>query len=155
MLSNKPNGAYMQGTFDVSNKEKYVGSKPPFYRSSYEKRIFFWCDHNKNVIEWSSETLVIPYKFRVDGKMHRYYPDVIAKIKTNDGIKKYIIEVKPLKQTKPPKKPKNSNAKRIKRYNNEMAMYIKNIDKWEATSAFCQKKGYKFKIITETDLFNR
>lgn len=87
--------------------------------------------------------------------MHRYYPDIIAKIKTNEGVKKYIIEVKPLKQTKPPVKPKNSNAKRVKRYNNEMLMYIKNVDKWEATESFCKKKGYEFKIITETDLFNR
>lgn len=146
---------YNQGIYEVKNKQKYIGINKPFYRSSYEKRIFFWCDNNKNVLEWSSENVAIPYLFEIDKKLHRYFPDVKAKIKTDKGIITYIIEIKPYKQTLIPKKPKNRSKKRIQRYKNELFMYIKNVNKWEAAEKFCKKYGYEFKIITEKELFNR
>lgn len=155
MLKNTPNGKYDQNTYPVVYKEKYVGKTAPFYRSSYEKRIFYWCDHNDNVVQWSSEYLIIPYLFRLDGKQHKYYPDVVARIRTNDGIKTFVIEVKPLKQTMRPKPPKNKNAKALKRYKDEMVMFIKNEDKWSAASQYCKEHGYVFKIITENELFNK
>lgn len=146
---------YEQNTYTVVNKEKYKGKGKPFYRSSYEKRLFFWCDHNKNVLEWSSESVVIPYVFDIDKKPHRYFPDVKAKIKTHKGIITYIIEVKPFKQTLLPKEPKNRSKKRFERYKNEMFMYIRNVNKWDAAHKFCKKYGYEFKIITEKVLFNK
>jgi len=144
---------YSQGIYEVKNPEKYVGKKKPFYRSSYEKRLFYYMDNNELVLEWSSESICIPYLFDVDNTNHRYYPDIIAKIKTNSGIVTYVIEIKPFKQTQPPLKPKNNNQKRLTRYNNELFMYIKNTNKWKYAEEYCKKYNYVFKIITENDIF--
>ena len=43
---------YEQGTYNPTNKNKYKGKGKPFYRSSYERRVFYWCDHNVNVVAW-------------------------------------------------------------------------------------------------------
>ena len=110
-------------------------------------------DHNSNVIEWASEPLAVPYLFSLDGKVHRYYPDIICKIQTKHGIKQFMLEIKPAKQTVEPSKPKNRSLKRKKRYENEMFTYIKNKDKWEAAEKFCEEHGYEFKLITEADIF--
>lgn len=114
----------------------------------------YYLDMNTNVIKWCSECVVIPYFYSVDQKVHRYYVDAYAEIKTNDGIKKFLIEVKPYKSTIPPQKPKNRSKKRTDRYLYEQKTYIQNIDKWKATEDFCKKKGLEFKIITEKDLWN-
>lgn len=146
-------GEYLRGTYEVQNKEKYCGEKPPVYRSSYEKRLFYWADMNQNVLHWCSECIVIPYKYSVDGKVHRYYTDMYAEIQTKDGIKKFIVEIKPIAQTQPPKKPANRSKKRTERYLYEQQRYVKNIDKWKAAEQYCKKKGYEFKIVTEKDLW--
>ena len=53
------------------------------------------------------EEIAIPYRSPIDNRVHRYFPDFYVKLKETTGkIKKYIIEVKPKKQLKPPKKPK-------------------------------------------------
>ena len=66
-----------------------------------------YCDLNENILEWGSEEIAIPYRSPIDNKVHRYFPDFYVKLKETTGkIKKYIIEVKPKKQLKPPKKPK-------------------------------------------------
>lgn len=149
----KNNTEYTQGFYIPKNKSKYIGKNNPFFRSSYEKRIYFYCDFSKNVIEWNVESIAIPYLFEIDNKIHRYYPDVIAKIKTKTGIKKYIIEIKPYKQTILPDKPKNKNKKRQNRYTYEMIRWIKNNNKWNATIQYCKKYGYEFKIITEKHIW--
>ena len=62
-----------------------------------------WMDNNNNVLNWTSETIVIPYISPKDGKMHRYFTDLSCEMKMKDGsIKKLLIEVKPEKQTLPP-----------------------------------------------------
>ena len=48
------------------------------------------------------------YRSPIDNRPHRYFPDFYIKVKESTGvIKKYIIEIKPNKQTKPPAKPKD------------------------------------------------
>jgi len=123
------------------------------YRSSWEQRVFYYMDNNKNVIEWSNEALTIPYLYKLDGKIHRYYPDIVCKVSSNEGVKNFILEIKPYKQTVPPNKPKNRSLSRKAKYDREMAVYIKNTCKWEAATEFCKKNGYEFKIITENEIF--
>ena len=147
------NTEYSQGYYVPTYKSKYVGQGKPFYRSSYEKRVFYWCDHNKNIIEWNVESIAIPYRYEVDKRVHRYYPDVIAKMRTNRGIVNYIIEVKPYRQTFEPDKPKNKSKKRQDRFIYETLRWIKNKNKWNATEQYCKKNGFEFKIITEKDLW--
>jgi len=145
-----------QGIYQLSNPSKYSGPLTDggvLYRSSWESRVFYYMDHNLNVIEWASEELVIPYIFSLDGKPHRYYPDIVCKVNTKDGIKTFVIEIKPRKQTVEPTKPKNRSLDRKKRYESEMFTYIKNKNKWEAAKQYCEKNGYEFKLFTEDVIF--
>jgi hypothetical protein len=105
-----------------------------------------YLDTHPSVLKWGSEELIVPYISPVDGRVHRYFTDFVAMIKDRSGvIKKYIIEIKPKAQTKPPVKPKRIT----KRYLNEIATYSINIEKWKAATAFAQKNGLEFKILTE------
>ena len=50
----------------------------------------------RNIVEWGSEEIAIPYRSPIDNRVHRYFPDFYVKLKETTGkIKKYIIEVKP------------------------------------------------------------
>ena len=72
-----------------------------------------FCDHNGNIIEWGSEEkVIIPYRCPTDGRVHRYYPDFYIKVKSKTGVvAKYLVEVKPKKQTqKPNEKPKRKTG---------------------------------------------
>lgn len=145
-----------QGTYILSFPSKYTGEIKDggvFYRSSWEKRVFTYMDNNKNVIEWSSESLVVPYLFSLDNKVHRYYPDILCKIDTKDGLKSYMIEVKPESQTKEPLKPQNRSLARKQRFEKEMFTYVKNQDKWKAAKEYSSKNGLEFILITEKELF--
>jgi hypothetical protein len=63
--------------------------------------------------------------------------------------KKYIIEVKPKKQTAPPK----IKSRVTKSYLYEMRTYAVNQAKWKAAQEFCEDNGMQFKIITEKELY--
>ena len=133
------------------NPKKYKGDPTKIIsRSSWELRTFKWLDDNENVLEWSSEEIVIPYYSPVDNKMHRYFPDVYAKFKvSNNRIKTYLIEIKPEYQVKEPE-----IKKRItKQYINEVCTYAVNTAKWKAARQYCLDRSWEFKIITEMDLF--
>ena len=66
-----------------------------------------YCDKNTKILEWGSEEIALPYRSPHDNRIHRYFPDFYIKVQENTAkIKRYLIEVKPLKQTTKPKKPK-------------------------------------------------
>ena len=91
------------GKYKVKNIGKYQGDPDKVtYRSSWEKACFIWCDANPKIKYWSSEEVVVPYKWDIDKKMHRYFVDL--KITFNDG-KTILVEIKPNKETAPPKRP--------------------------------------------------
>jgi hypothetical protein len=101
-------------------------------------------DLSPKVEQWASEEVVIPYRSPLDRKIHRYYPDFWVKF-TNKKV--VIIEVKPNKETKPPKKREKS-----RKYINEAKKYAKNQAKWQAAQEFCDFKGWNFLIQDEYDL---
>ena len=108
-----------------------------------------WCDLNESVVSYGSEEFFIPYRSPVDYKTHRYFPDFIIKIKEQSGeFKTYVIEVKPKKQTIPPKQPK----RKTKNWLYEMKTYSVNQAKWEAAEEWCRGRGMEFKVITEKEL---
>ena len=84
---------------------KYQGNtKHIICRSSWERKFCQWCDMNNSIISWASEEFSIPYVSPKDNRVHKYYPDYLIKVKEkNDMIKTYVVEVKPYKQTRPPK----------------------------------------------------
>lgn len=157
-MARRTDNAAKKGMYLLEFPNKYVGktndSNEILYRSSWEQRVFYYMDHNKNIIEWSNETIIVPYIFKLDGKVHRYYPDIVCKAKTSKGIKSFMMEIKPKWQTIEPSKPKNRSRDRKVRYEKEMFTYIKNTCKWEAAEEFCKKNNYEFKIITEDEIFN-
>ena len=64
-----------------------------------------YCDTTPSILKWSSEEIAIPYKSPVDNRVHRYFPDFYVKVRESSGkIVHKLIEVKPSKQTVPPKK---------------------------------------------------
>jgi hypothetical protein len=138
-----------KGRFQPKNPKKYNGdANNIIYRSTWEVRVMKWLDEHPNVVWWASEELPIPYKSPLDNRMHRYFPDFIAKIKQKDGsVMTYIIEVKPLEQTKMP-----IQKKKTQRYIREAATYVVNQEKWKAADIFCQEHGWKFMIMTEKEL---
>ena len=138
------------GRYIPVNRDKYKGNPLKiFYRSLWERRLMDYCDRNQKVVEWGSEEIAIPYLSPVDGKVHRYFPDFYVKLKEATGkIKRYIIEVKPKKQLKPPAKPK----RQTKSYLYEAYEYARNQAKWKAASNFCKDRLYEFKVMTEDEL---
>jgi len=108
-----------------------------------------YCDTNEKILEWGSEELALPYRSPLDGKIHRYFPDFYIKVQEENGrTKKYLIEIKPKKQTMPPPKPQ----RQTKGYIYEAYEYAKNQAKWEAAREWCADRGYEFKVITENEL---
>tara|TARA_R100000278_G_C5457014_1_gene159502 strand:+ start:479 stop:898 length:420 start_codon:yes stop_codon:yes gene_type:complete len=127
----------------VKNLQKYVGNPSAVrYRSLWERQVFRWLDDNKNVLSWNSEEVVIPYRCKTDNKLHRYFMDLYVKF--NDG-KTYLIEIKPKKQTQPPKQP----SRKSKKYLNEVMTYVKNQSKWTAAESYAKDRGMIFQIWTE------
>ena len=138
-----------RGTFTPKNTSKYKGNASNIiYRSSWELRVMKYLDENPNVIWWASEELQIPYVSPIDNKTHRYFPDFIVKMRLKDGkLITYILEVKPLAQTKMP-----VQKRKTKRFIQEAATYAVNQEKWRAADLFCREHGWQFKVITEKEL---
>jgi len=139
-------GKSYKGIYRPTNPKKYVGDPNRIvYRSLLERRFMLYCDRNEDIIAWASEEVPIKYYSPLDKRVHRYFPDFI--VKTSTG-KKYIIEIKPYKQCFQPKPPK----KKTKAFMRESFEYIKNQAKWKAAKAYCEDKGFEFKIMTEKEL---
>ncbi len=139
-----------KGRYSPSYPRKYKGNPSNIiYRSLWERKFMVYCDLNQNILEWGSEEIVIPYRSPIDNRVHRYFPDFYVKLKETTGkTKKYIIEVKPKRQTKPPSRPK----RQTKGYLREVYEYARNQAKWEAASDYCKDRLYEFKIMTEDEL---
>lgn len=141
---------FKQGIFRPANKEKYMGSSDPIYRSGWELKFFRWADMNSNVLFWGSENIIVPYISPLDGKVHRYFVDNFIVFKDKDGNKrKFLIEIKPSKQVE---KPIANNRKKKSTILYEQTTWITNQAKWEAARKWAEKKGYQFLILTEKEL---
>jgi|TARA_Y100000592_G_scaffold41411_1_gene65614 hypothetical protein len=136
-----------RGIFKPTNPKKYKGDPSNIvYRSLWERKFMKLCDNNSNILEWSSEEVIIPYKSPIDNRFHRYFVDFWIRQKNKDGkIVEKLIEIKPKKYTKPPSKQK----KITKRYVSEVRTWGINNAKWEAAKKVCTKKGWEFLILTE------
>jgi len=146
-----------KGRFRPKNPGKYKGDPTRIiYRSLWEFKFFRYVDEHPDVIWWQSEEVVVPYFSPVDGKRHRYFPDVIVNRKMPDGTTRTImIEIKPFKQTLPPdpRKKNNTPTGRIsRRYLNEVKTYGVNTAKWKAARNYCADRGWEFQIMTEKEL---
>lgn len=136
----------IKGRFAPRNPHKYRGDVTNIiFRSSWEIKMMKRLDLDDNVLEWSSESVIVPYKDRTSGRFRRYFPDFW--MRRYDGSE-FLIEVKPLKETMPPTREKKTE----KRYLQECVTYARNVSKWEAAEKFCEKRGWRFIKITEREL---
>ena len=139
-----------KGYYKPKNPKKYRGNPSRIvYRSLWERKYMIYCDSTPSILEWGSEEIIIPYRSPLDGKSHRYYPDFYIKVREKSGkISRYIVEIKPKKQTKPP----YGQDKRTKAYRNAVLTFAKNRAKWDAAEEYCDDRQMKFLILTEDHL---
>lgn len=130
--------------FKPINYKKYVGDPTKIVcRSLWERKVCKFLDENKNILKWSSEEIVIPYKNPIDQKIHNYYPDFLVQFFDGTKNNTWIIEVKPKKQTML----KEGASKK------EKITWVINTAKWEAAKNYCNKNNMEFKILTEQEIF--
>jgi len=147
-----------KGRFRPENPGKYKGDPTKIiYRSLWEFKFFRHIDKHPDVIWWQSEEVIVPYRSPIDGKSHRYFPDVIVHVrdKKTSVPKTIMIEIKPKAQTKPPdvsKKNATKSGRISRRYLNEVKTWGVNEAKWKAARQFCESKGWEFAIYTEHEL---
>lgn len=149
----KPKDGYMKSFKNISDSSgiKYAVE----YKSNLEKIAFKKVDLNQNVEMWTIEPFPIKYIKPTDNRYHRYYIDIVIKFKNG---RVYFVEVKPLSQTKQPRKPnstKSVSAKIAQRYKNDCMTFLINTAKWEATKMYCKDRGYFFTIWTDKQLKNK
>ena len=147
----KKKGQYYHGFYELKNPKKYIGTNLPEYRSRWELRVMKRFDTDPNILKWGSETVIVEYFDPVRNKIRRYFTDFFVKVKNHKGeIEEILIEVKPLKETKAPR---STKGKRRSTLEKEQKTWATNQAKWEAARFLCKKKGWKFQVLTEKDIF--
>ena len=138
---------FAQGKYKLKNPDKYVGTKSPTYRSSWEFAFMRFCDEHPNVSKWASESIQIPYRNPLTGKQTIYVPDFFIAYANKGGKQRVeLIEVKPENQ---------AIKERLGRSRANQAHWVINQAKWEAARAWCKQKGIFFRVITEKDIFHQ
>jgi hypothetical protein len=138
---------FARGKFTIRHPEKYVGTKIPTYRSSWEFSFMNFCDTNESVVKWASEAVQIPYRDPLTGRQTVYVPDFFIQYVDKFGrMLTELIEIKPASQ---------AILERVGKNKYNQAQYIKNQAKWAAASHWCKQQGLKFRIISENDLFHQ
>ena len=144
MLNSKPNNSnYHQGNYIPKNKDKVIKLNTyggVHFRSSWEKKIMTWLDHNTSITKWGSECLRILYQMtHFDNgdtkiKEHSYYPDFYYEMRTPEGVlRQVVVEVKPMKEYKMVQSLNEGNlqvpqngAKKLKNFEYDLKMAYKN-----------------------------
>jgi hypothetical protein len=136
---------FAQGVFTPTQPEKYIGKHLPRYRSGWEFTFMQFCDNNKSVLKWASEAIKIPYMHPLTGKRTNYIPDFFVVYVNKYGQQlAEIVEIKPKKQSLI--ESRTANAK-------DRAVVAINHAKWASAMAYCKQNGFKFRVVTEDDLF--
>lgn len=140
-------GKWHQGKYQLINPKKYIGDPTNVvFRSSWERILMKFLDENENILKWQSEEQEIPYWSPVDSRMHRYILDFAFWSNTADGIKKFMVEVKPKKETVEPKRgPSESEYT----FQERCKTWLINKAKWTAAIEVAKQDGSQFIILTE------
>jgi hypothetical protein len=138
---------FARGKFNMKHPEKYVGTKVPTYRSSWELTFMNFCDNNKSILKWASEAVQIPYRDPLTGRHTVYVPDFFIQYVDKSGkMLTELIEIKPASQTILERVGKN-------KYN--QAQFVKNQAKWASANLWCKQQGIKFRVLNENDIFSQ
>jgi hypothetical protein len=135
---------YANGKFTIKNPEKYMGKRSPTYRSSWEFAFMNFCDNNPSVLNWTSESVKIPYFNPVLGKQTIYVPDfLIVYMDSNQKQHTEVVEIKPSTQT---------TMEGARSYQDKLSVAI-NMAKWAAADNWARANNMRFRVITEYDIF--
>lgn len=135
---------FAKGIYEVKNPKKYVGSKPPIFRSSWEYSFMCYLDDHPDVVAWASEPVRIPYFNKFKGKATVYVPDFLVRYTNKAGnMRTEMIEIKPISQTL---------MEKARGMQNKMKVALNRM-KWQAAQAWCKKNGCTFVILTEEQLY--
>ena len=138
---------FAQGRFEMKNPSKYIGTKTPLARSSWEFVFMRMLDEHNGVEKWASESIQIPYRDPLTGKYTIYVPDFfITYIDKNGAKHAEVVEIKPASQTL-----LENVGKSV--YNQQQ--YVKNMAKWEAANKWCKQQGIKFRVVNEEHIFHQ
>jgi hypothetical protein len=135
---------FAQGIFRPTNAQKYVGRRDPRFRSGWELAFMRFCDTNDNILQWASESISIPYRHPLTGRMTNYVPDFLVTYRTkNNTMRAELVEIKPKKQSVIESK---ASAR-------DRAIVAVNYAKWDSATKWCRRNGLTFRVITEDDIF--
>jgi hypothetical protein len=138
---------FARGKFNMTQPEKYVGTKIPTYRSSWEFSFMKFCDTNKSIQKWASEAVQIPYRDPLTGRQTVYVPDFFIQYVDKQGkMHVELIEIKPASQ---------SILERVGKNKYNQAQFVKNQAKWANATLWCKQQGIKFRVVNENDLFHQ
>lgn len=136
---------WAQGNYVILNREKYAGNGTPRYRSGWELSFMKFCDTNDHVLQWASESIAIPYRHPITGKMTQYIPDFLITYRNRDNtVRAELIEIKP----------KSQSVIESKMNSKDRAVVAINYAKWDAATKWARKNGLSFRVITENDMFH-
>ena len=136
---------WAQGNYVILNREKYAGNGTPRYRSGWELSFMKFCDTNDHVLQWASESIAIPYRHPITGKMTQYIPDFLITYRNRDNtVRAELIEIKP----------KSQSVIESKMNSRDRAVVAINYAKWDAATKWARKNGLSFRVITESDMFH-
>lgn len=137
---------WAQGKYDIINPSKYVGNGTPQYRSGWELSFMRFCDTNDHIIQWASESIAIPYRHPLTGKVKNYIPDFLITYRTrNNTLKAELIEIKP----------KGQSVLEEKMKSRDRAIIAVNYAKWDAATKWARRNGLVFRVITEDDMWHK
>jgi hypothetical protein len=103
-----------------------------------------FCDSNDHILQWASESIAIPYRHPLTGKMSQYIPDFLITYRNRDNtVRAELIEIKPKKQS----------VVESKMSSRDRAVVAINYAKWDAAQKWCRKQGLVFRVITEDQIF--
>lgn len=135
---------WAQGLYTPKNPQKYIGNHVPKYRSGWELRVMMFLDNNDHITHWASESIKIPYRNPLTGKITNYIPDFFVVYENKfHQIKAEILEVKPKSQT---------SLNEAKSRHDQLHAVV-NQAKFAAVSAYCKQHGFGFRILTEESIF--
>lgn len=135
---------FAKGVYEVQNPKKYVGNKPPIYRSSWEYNFMVYLDTHPDVIAWASEPVRIPYYNAFKRTQTVYVPDFLVRYTNNKGqMRTELIEIKPMSHTL---------MEKARGIQNKMKVALNRM-KWKAAQNWCERNGCVFVVLTEEQLF--
>jgi hypothetical protein len=103
-----------------------------------------FCDTNNHILQWASESVTIPYRHPLTGKMTNYIPDFLITYQGSSGkTVAELIEIKPRKQS----------VIEGKMSERDRAVVAVNYAKWDAATKWARRNGMTFRVINEDQIY--